>query len=308
MKTRTTLITLLILTVTAVTGFTQDVVPSAILTFNERGSGVKGEGEKVSDILFAELVANPALYLVDRAELSKTLDEQELNLSGLVNPNDAIQIGQLTGAKILITGSIIEAGNTQYLVAKIISSETSRVLGASVKGRMSDELSSLVPQLAEQIAETVKDRSNELLADVRTHEDRVKAVKAALPERKLPTLFVNVEERHIGQRTIDPAAETELQWIAKEAGFPLVDQTALEKADIRLVGEAFSEFALRRGNMVSVKARVEIKALDRNDNIIAVDRQTRVAVDLSEQIAGKTALQEAAGEIAERLLVKLVRD
>lgn len=76
-------------------------------------------------------------------------------------------------------------------------------------------------------------------------------------------------------------------------------------ADIRLVGEAFSEFALRKGNLISVKARVEVKALDRDNNVVAVDRQTRVAVDLSEHIAAKTALQEAGADIAERMLVKL---
>jgi hypothetical protein len=39
-----------------------------------------------------------------------------------------------------------------------------------------------------------------------------------------------------------------------------------------------------------------------------MDRQTAVAVDLSEQLAGKAALQEAAAVLAERMLPKLVRD
>ena len=37
-----------------------------------------------------------------------------------------------------------------------------------------------------------------------------------------------------------------------------------------------------------------------------MDRQTVVVVDLSEQIAGKTALQEAAADLAERMLPKLI--
>ncbi len=41
--------------------------------------------------------------------------------------------------------------------------------------------------------------------------------------------------------------------------------------------------------------------------IIAEDRQTSVAVDLAEHIAAKTALQEGAGELATRLLPKLVQ-
>ena len=63
---------------------------------------------------------------------------------------------------------------------------------------------------------------------------------------------------------------------------------------------------LRRGNLVSVKARLEIKAIDRaTGTIIATDRRTTVVVDLAEQIAGKTAIQQAAAEIAESLLPKI---
>ena len=58
---------------------------------------------------------------------------------------------------------------------------------------------------------------------------------------------------------------------------------------------------------MSVKARVVLKAVDRaTDKVLAVDRQTVVMVDLSEQIAGKAALQEAAAQIAARILPKLM--
>ena len=77
---------------------------------------------------------------------------------------------------------------------------------------------------------------------------------------------------------------------------------------VLIQGEGFSEFAMRRGNMVSVKARLEVKAIDRaTDRVIATDRQTAVVVDLTEEVAGKAALQEAAAQIAERLLPKLAK-
>jgi hypothetical protein len=65
---------------------------------------------------------------------------------------------------------------------------------------------------------------------------------------------------------------------------------------------------MRRGNLVSVKGRLELKAIDNKTNrVIAIDRQNTVTVDLTEQIAGKNALQEAAALIAERMFVKLVK-
>ncbi len=50
-----------------------------------------------------------------------------------------------------------------------------------------------------------------------------------------------------------------------------------------------------------------MKAIDKTTgNVLFIDRQTSVAVDLSEHLAGKTALQDAAAKLTERMLPKLV--
>jgi TolB-like protein len=281
----------------------------AIFPFEERGAGVKGYGDKVADILFASLVADPDLYLVDRADIAKLIQEQEVNLSGAVTPGQATQVGQLTGAKILVAGSIVEADNTLYVVAKMIGTETSRVLGESVKGKTDDQIGPLVEALAKKVADTIKAKSTELIAADVKPEDRVKKITDALGDKARPKVVINVTERHVGQATIDPAAETELAMLCEQTGFKVLDSTTVAgDADVLIQGEGFSEFALRRGNLISVKARLEVKAVDRaTGNVIATDRQTAVVVDLSEQIAGKAALQEAAAIIAERMLPKLAK-
>ncbi len=286
------------------------VYPTAIFAFEERGAGTKGYGEKASDILFASMAANPDIYLVDRADLKKTMSEQELNLSGMVQTDQAVKVGQLTGAKILVTGSVIEADKTLYIVAKVIGTETSRVLGESVKGKTSDEIGPLVEQLAAKVAETIISQADKLVAKQVKTEDRIAALDKLLGEAKRPVVIIQVAERHVGQAVIDPAAETEMTLFCKETGFEVIDakEGSARKADVIIKGEGFSEFAGRRANLVSVKARLEIKAIDaKTGEIIAVDRQTKVEVDLTEQIAGKKALQEAAADIAERVLPKLVR-
>jgi hypothetical protein len=121
-------------------------------------------------------------------------------------------------------------------------------------------------------------------------------------------VYINVEERHVGQATIDPAAETELALYCTELGFKVIDPDEGDKddADVLLIGEGFSEFAARHGNLISVKSRLEVKAVERKTGrVLAIDRQVTVAVDLTEQIAGKTALQDAAANIADRLLPKI---
>lgn len=287
-----------------------DVYPTAILTFQERGSGVEGYGPKVSDVLFALLTARPDLQLVDRADLDATLKEQELNLSGAVKADEAVRIGQLSGAKILISGSVVELDRTIYLVAKVIGTETGHVVGASVKGDRSDELAPLVEQLAEKIDEAIKERCSQLVAQEQKHEDRLAALKKKLRNAgEKPKLWIKVTERHVGRQTIDPAAETEFALFANEAGFQVIDhkQGSRKQADIIVEGEAFSELATRNGNLISVQARVEIKAVDRRSGrIIASDRQTEIVVDLAEQVAAKSALQKGGAAIAERLLPKIV--
>jgi hypothetical protein len=286
------------------------VYPAAIFTFEERGRETKDLGAQVSDLLFANLAAEPAIYLVDRADLKKILEEQELNLSGLVNPAESTRVGQLTGAKLIITGSVLQVQDNLYLIAKIIGTETSRVVGASAKGSVRDELDGLVTKLAAEITKAVNDRSADLVAKPITREDRVAALKKAFGDGKLPIVKIKIEERHVGQATIDPAAETEFTLLCTESGFEVLDpeKASTRKPDVMIVGEGFSEFATRHGNLISVKARLEVKAVDPiTGQVLAADRQVAVEVDLTEQIAGKSALQEAAADAAMRLLPKVAK-
>ena len=113
-------------------------------------------------------------------------------------------------------------------------------------------------------------------------------------------MWVCVAERHIGQPTMDPAAQTELLHLCRQTGFTVLDasEASRKQADVLLEGEAFSELAGRHGDLVSVKARVELKAVDRKTgHVIDAERQTEVVVDLAERVAGKSALQQAAGAV-----------
>lgn len=283
--------------------------PIAILPFRERGKEVENMGGQVADLVFAKLAVDPGLFLVDREDLDKTLAEAELNLSGIVNPAEAIAIGQLTGARLIVTGSVFQVDNTIYCVAKIIGVETSRVVGASVKEVVGSGLDGMSERLGDEIIRSIRRSSDSLVAKPVEKSDRIAALGKMLGDAKRPMVMVTVEERHVGQPTIDPAAETELILFCKEAGFTVIDaeQGSSQQAEFLIQGQGMSEFAGRHGKLVSVKARLEVKVVDRaTGKVVAADRQTRVAVDLVEQIAGKQALQDAAADIAERLLPKIV--
>jgi serine/threonine protein kinase len=287
------------------------IQPLAIILFEEKGAAVKDYGGKVTDLLFAKLAGSPDVFLVDREDLKKVLQELELNLSGAVKPEEAAKTGQLTGAKLLLTGSVFQIEKQLHIVAKIIGAETSRVVGAAVEGKADDELAPLVDKLAEKVAAVLKEQADKLVVKPMPRTDRIAALNLRLKNAKRPVLFFRVPERHVGQVVADPAAQTELILFSKGTGFDVIDpdEGFKGKADVVITGEGLTELAARRGGLVSVKARLEMKAVDRKtDKVLAVDRQTTVALDLTEQLAGKAALQEAAAAIAERLLPKLVKE
>ena len=279
--------------------------PLAIIPFKTRGKGVEGMGEKVTDLMFANLAINPALQLVDREDLDAVLTEAELNLSGLVNPAEAIQIGKLSGAKVLITGSIFQVDQKLYVVCKIIGTETTRVVGASAKGDIEGGLDETVTSLSGDVVKTLSKNIDRLVAKQAVRKDRIAAIKKTVKGKKLPKVYVSIKEQHVGRSVIDPAAETELMSILKACGFDVIDSKGGDKskADVIITGEGLSEYATRTKKLISVKARLEIKAVDRvSGKVIHADRQTKMAVDLGEQLAGKKALQQAAEELAGRLV------
>ena len=284
-----------------------EIYPVAILNFEERGVSVKGQGANVRDLLFAGLIESGGILLVERTELDSILQEAELNLSGNIAPQQATQVGQLTGAKILITGSVFKVENKTYLVAKIIGTETGKVLGKSVSG--AEDIGTLSNRLAKQVGKAIVESASQLMPPALDKKSSIARIRELLKGKSLPKVYVNILETHIGRTVADPAAETELIYIYKELGGEVIDKGEgdISGTQYKIVGEGFSEFSTRIKNLVSVKARLEVKVLDKKGEVVAIDRQTTVKVDLNEILAGKAALQEASMMIAERLIPKLAK-
>ena len=280
----------------------------AVLDFECKVPGYEDLGAEVSSSLTAYLSKEEHLLTLERADLLKLLSEHELGLSGIVKPSTATVVGQISGAKVLVTGRVFVSGDEFLLVTKVIGTETSRVFGEVMKIGVNKSPVDLTESMAAKAAEIIRAKGEQLLAKQETREALVERLAKLVEGVELPTVSVSIAETHASRRVIDPAAETEVVHLLRELGFTVVDPAlASEPAQIKIVGEALSEFATRRGNLISCQGRVELKVVGRSSgNILTADRQTEMAVDLGEQMAAKTALQRSASKLVERLIAKIV--
>jgi len=265
-------------------------------------------GHEFPLLLNAHMSASGKLAFVERGQIDDALDELALGISGTVDPTSAAQIGYLTGAQVLVTGRIFPVQNDLYIVAKIVGVETGRVYGETAKIPLQGDVDEAAQVLAEKVTNSIEIKGNTLVATVREKADVVASLKVLVQGKRLPTVSVAIQEESLGRDLVDPAAQTELTFILHQLGFTIIDPAESNtRADIEISGEAFSEFGMRSGSLVSSKGRVEIKAVDvKTGEIVSVGRHVAVAVDLSREIAGKAAISKATVEIASALITDIV--
>ncbi|MEO6055005.1 MAG: curli assembly protein CsgG, partial [Chthoniobacterales bacterium] len=226
----------------------------------------------------------------------------------LTDPSSAVKTGKLLGAKALITGRIIASGDSVILVAKVISTETSRVFGEMVTVPTDGSFEKPITELAGKVEKLLADQAVAFNPPVESKEEKIARLKSLVANKKLPSVQIHIEERDLSLRPIDPAMQTEFELILSTLGFEVISFKNPAKApDVSISGEAFSQTGARHGQLVSARARAEVQAIRRSDNkVLDTDRETATAIDTAEAIAGKSALQDAAFKLIERMVPKLV--
>jgi TolB-like protein len=89
----------------------------------------------IADMLTSDIAGRGAVDVVERSNLKKILDEQELSLTGLTGDTRALKIGRLLSANKLIYGSFIIQGGTVVINGKLTETESGKIAATfSVKG------------------------------------------------------------------------------------------------------------------------------------------------------------------------------
>ena len=274
---------------------------AAVLNFQDGSRELEGVGASVSALLQVQLTLHSDAIMVERAELNEILGEQELTLSGAVTPAQAAKVAQLTGAEVLISGRVFSIQNRTHLVAKVISSSSSRVFGATASYDQGKPIDGAVEKLATDVAKILKDKNADLRGGPSIEEKINTEVAALLKDKPARKVYVHIPETIIQVLVPDPAAQTEISRTLAAAGWESV--ATADDADIIVRGEAFAETGLRRGNLWFTRARLEFTVTNPKGEVLKTDRIVCGNVDLAQAIAAKGALQKA-GLLASKVVAQ----
>jgi len=298
----------------------------AVLNFQSNLAEPPNSGELIAEITSVRLGAIGDIRVVERQDIEKIIAEQKLSLAGLVSESEAIKVGKLLGAQLLLTGRVTSIGQNTYTICRVISSETSQVKGLVVSFPQNATMETMLDKTVSELANALPGFIDALVPKDQRGPSDVAVLKTLMKAKAMPTLAVVISEQHRGQPMVDPAAETEFKYLLTQIGmtpvalapatvvevmhnssnYPRLSQL-LAGTRYLIVGEGFSEPAGAVQGLVISLARLEVNVIDlETGKILFSDRVQTRTPDLAEYLAAKTSLQKAGRELAMRLLPKLI--
>jgi hypothetical protein len=280
------------------------------------------EGTAVTDQVNTVLAALPQVTLVNRDQIKKVAEEQQMTLSGLVDNAAAVKVGKMLSAQYVVVGRASKIGQQFYLVLKIVDVQTTVQTTVSAKAPAESGFQAVLERLDKPLADSVR----------RLQRPTIETEDAAIAElRKLAdrlagkTLLVAVEETHVGRPLRDPAAQMAVMQRLRNLGLSVIvpkdpvpgwkesllqtGRYGEQKIDFLLEGEGTSAFAAQIQGLTSCRARVELRLVAVPGRSIAItDRGVAAGVDLAEALAAKTALEEAGVQAADAVIRRVAAE
>lgn len=136
----------------------QDARPGiAVLPFENGGSyGQDKENfdaleRGIAGMIISELAANPAARVVEREEIQRILEEQNLGTSGRTDPQTAARVGKIVGARYMVLGTFIDFYGDFQVNVRLVSVETSEVVKAESERAQRDHLFDIIKNVSAKL-------------------------------------------------------------------------------------------------------------------------------------------------------------
>lgn len=141
----------------------QDTRPGiAVLPFNNGGSYGQGKEDfdalerGIAGMMISELSQNPAARVVERQEIQRLVDEQNLGAQGRVDPQTAAKVGKLVGARYVVLGTFVDFYGDFRVDVRLVNTETSEIVKTESERMQRDHMFDIIRNIA---ARLMKDAS-----------------------------------------------------------------------------------------------------------------------------------------------------
>ncbi|HUK22104.1 MAG TPA: CsgG/HfaB family protein [Gemmatimonadales bacterium] len=129
----------------------------AVMPFDNGGSYGQGKEDfdalqkGIAGMLISELALNPSARVVEREDIQKLLDEQNLGQTGRVDPQTAAKVGKLVGARYVVLGTFIDFYGDFRVDARLVNVETSEIVRVETDRAQRDRLYDVIKTIATQL-------------------------------------------------------------------------------------------------------------------------------------------------------------
>jgi TolB-like protein len=129
----------------------------AVMPFDNGGSYGQGKEDfdalqkGIAGMLISELALNPSARVVEREDIQKLLDEQNLGQTGRVDPQTAAKVGKLVGARYVVLGTFIDFYGDFRVDARLVNVETSEIVRVESDRAQRDRLYDVIKTIATQL-------------------------------------------------------------------------------------------------------------------------------------------------------------
>jgi TolB-like protein len=136
----------------------QDTRPGvAVLPFSNGGSYGQGKEDfaalerGIAGMMISELSQNPAARVVERQEVQRLVDEQNLGAQGRVDPQTASKIGKLVGARYMVMGTFVDFYGDFRVDVRLINTETGEVVKTESERMQRDHMFDIIRNIAARL-------------------------------------------------------------------------------------------------------------------------------------------------------------
>lgn len=234
-----------------------DEIPVAVASFSSSANVREADTVRraVVDGLVSYLSQFNGVRVVERERISEALQDLRMSSEGMIDQATALQLGKMTGARVIVTGNILQIDDELAITARLINTETSELVATRATGARGNLLA-VSDALAAKVADRLIEEEGGVLGRTTDRSEQRAArqrqeLQQKLQGMNLPRLLVLLPETHLDRIVPDPAGETELVGWLLACGFPVAsaEYAGVEAPTPAAQWDSETDVRIRRPNM-----------------------------------------------------------